>query len=393
MTNQQIKAPVILIADDEPDFADIIAEVARDIGFQTRCVHEGDKVVSEVEACDPVAIVLDLRMPGADGVEILRELALGNCAAKIVLMSGMDQRTLHSVEALGKEKNLQIVGTLTKPMRPQEIQAILAPIYDAAPQPVVPEAAPAAEPETEIGLQNFYTPFKHLVNSDANESNRIGVHSQWRLDNGELLSKSQYQQWADKSGISKGLFKLMLGKALALCESFYQQELAVELVVSLDSIFLHDHSTADFIAGIVAKTKVPSDRIIIEVAEEGVSKSHGDAIDVMSRLRIKGFKIAVKTESSDESLLVMLDKFPLDEIYVDVYPLISRGNLQGNMEVEFNYSSLTSVLRNKGIVTCATNITQENLLEFVSGCGFIWAEGSQVSAALSDTELVKFLAQ
>ena len=388
-----MKAPVLLIADDEPDFAEIIAEVAQGIGFQTRCVHEGDKVVSEVAACDPVGIVLDLRMPGADGVEILRELALGNCTAKIVLMSGMDQRTLHSVEALGKEKNLQIVGTLTKPMRPQEIQSILLPIYDAAPQPVVPEAILVADTKSEIGLQNFYTPFKLLVNNDGNASNRIGVHSQWRLDNGELLSKSQYQQWADKSGISKGLFKIMLGNALALCESFGHKEHAVELVVSLDANFLQDHGTADFIAAIVAKTKIPSDRIVIEITEEGVSRFHGNAIDVMSRLRIKGFKIAVKTESNDESLLVLLDKFPLDEIYVDVYPLVSQGNFQGNMEVEFSYSSLTSVLRNKGILTCATNITQENLLEFVSNCGFNWAEGSQVSAALSDAELVNFLAQ
>ncbi|MDP6416395.1 MAG: response regulator [Gammaproteobacteria bacterium] len=89
MSSQQ--APVILVADDEPDFADIIVEVAKEIGFRTHCVHEGDKVVGEVTAIDPAAIVLDLRMPGADGVEIIRELGKLRCSAKIVLMSGMDQ--------------------------------------------------------------------------------------------------------------------------------------------------------------------------------------------------------------------------------------------------------------------------------------------------------------
>ncbi|HAJ77040.1 MAG TPA: hypothetical protein DCM64_11380 [Gammaproteobacteria bacterium] len=57
------------------------------------------------------------------------------------------------------------------------------------------------------------------------------------------------------------------------------------------------------------------------------------------------------------------------------------------MELEFKYSSLTSVLHNKGIVACAQNITQQKLLEFAESCGFNWAEGPEIGEAIVAAEL------
>ncbi|MDP6537749.1 MAG: response regulator [Gammaproteobacteria bacterium] len=310
------------VADDEPDFADIIAEVAREIGFHTHCVYEGDKVVDEVTTIDPAAIVLDLRMPGADGVEIIRELGKLRCSAKIVLMSGMDQRTLHSVESLGREKRLDIVGTLTKPMRPQEITAILSPIFDAAPPPLILEESPAEELLPELGFQTLYTLIKPLNNDgDARQPNRVRLSAQWQLDNGEVLTKASLNRWAEKQGIQNGLLRLMLRDALQQCEALGQKDISMELIVSLDAQQLQDLSIVDFIDTTVRQSKVDNSSVLIEIAEDAASQSQGNAIDVLSRLRIKGYKIAVMTESSEESLLAIMDKFPLDEICVDLYSL------------------------------------------------------------------------
>jgi CheY-like chemotaxis protein len=113
----------ILIADDEADIGEVLSAVAEDLGFSVTYVSEGGQVVAKTNALNPDVIMLDLRMPGTDGVEVIRELARINCTAKIILVSGMDQRTLNTVEALGREKDLCMVGTLVKPMHPDRIEA------------------------------------------------------------------------------------------------------------------------------------------------------------------------------------------------------------------------------------------------------------------------------
>ena len=391
MKNHSNKLPILVVADDEADVADIIAEVAQDMGFQVHCVHEGDRVVSEVMTIDPVGIVLDLRMPGSDGVEVLRELAQNQCNAMIVLMSGMDERTLHSVQSLGLEKNLQIIDILTKPMRPEQIEAVLAPMLAIA-----PAAAAVAEPETAqedcpAGLQIRYTPYKQLTGKDSGGELRLGVNCRWKLDSGEVLGKAQLQKWAEAAGIGRGLLEMTLRQALLQCGPYLLEDSPLQLIISLDASHLHNLDTADFIARTLQQAAVANDKIIIEVSEQGITESRGDAIDVLSRLRIKGFRVAVTTDSIDDSLLALTEKFPLDEVFVDVYPLLSLGNIAGNMEIEFSYSSLASVLRNKGFVTCARNTTQAHLLEFVSNCGFNWAEGAQISDALTFSELRNYL--
>jgi two-component system, OmpR family, response regulator BaeR len=68
----------ILIVEDEPKLASLVADYMRASGFAAHCIADGLEVVPWVRAHSPDLILLDLMLPGRDGLDICRELRAAN---------------------------------------------------------------------------------------------------------------------------------------------------------------------------------------------------------------------------------------------------------------------------------------------------------------------------
>ena len=62
----------ILVADDEPGIRESLAEVLRDAGYRVETAADGPEALTALEANDFSLVVTDLRMPGADGLAVLK---------------------------------------------------------------------------------------------------------------------------------------------------------------------------------------------------------------------------------------------------------------------------------------------------------------------------------
>ena len=107
----------LLLVDDEPGMTDFIQVVAQETSFEVRTSNRPADFMDSFRKFPPDAIILDLAMPGIDGVELLRWLAEENCQARIVIISGFDRRVLDAAGRMGEASGLKIVETLSKPIR------------------------------------------------------------------------------------------------------------------------------------------------------------------------------------------------------------------------------------------------------------------------------------
>ena len=107
----------LMIVEDEPKLAALLADYLRAAGYATTHVDDGNAVVDAVRRETPDLILLDLMLPGRDGVEICRELR-GFSEVPIVMVTAR-------VEEIDRLLGLQVGADdyVCKPFSPREVVA------------------------------------------------------------------------------------------------------------------------------------------------------------------------------------------------------------------------------------------------------------------------------
>ena len=78
----------ILVVDDEKKIADVLAERLRLRGFETLSVYDGTAALARLDSENFDGVVLDLRLPDIDGIEVLRQARMAYPNVAIVILSG-----------------------------------------------------------------------------------------------------------------------------------------------------------------------------------------------------------------------------------------------------------------------------------------------------------------
>lgn len=138
-------APKILVVDDDPSISDMLTLVLETEGFEPVAVMDGNEAVQAFREHQPDLILLDLMLPGMNGVDICRAIRLESAVPIVMLTAKTD--TVDVV--LGLETGAD--DYITKPFRPRELRARISammrrPRKDTAPAVPEAEAAPAPLP-------------------------------------------------------------------------------------------------------------------------------------------------------------------------------------------------------------------------------------------------------
>jgi DNA-binding NtrC family response regulator len=78
----------VLIVDDEQDFAEVLAARMEGRGLEADIVDSGEKAIEQVKKKSYDAIILDLAMPGLDGIETLKLLLADQPELQVILLTG-----------------------------------------------------------------------------------------------------------------------------------------------------------------------------------------------------------------------------------------------------------------------------------------------------------------
>lgn len=110
--------PRILVVDDEPDVLELVEFNLRKAGFDVLLAEDGEAALRRIEAEQPDAVVLDLMLPGVDGLEVCKLLRRDPATANLPVLM-LTAKATEVDRVLGLELGAQ--DYLTKPFSPREL--------------------------------------------------------------------------------------------------------------------------------------------------------------------------------------------------------------------------------------------------------------------------------
>ncbi|HEX5953539.1 MAG TPA: EAL domain-containing response regulator [Rhodanobacteraceae bacterium] len=310
----------LLILDDEPAVAQTVAFAAERHGFAVRMSQSALAFFKDVASFDPSHIIIDLLMPGMDGVEVLRNLAAGGCGANIIMMSGMGSKVLESAQRTGLERGLRIIGTLSKPFKPAELRALLdthahhaarpEPLAAADREVLLADIAPALR-DGQFALH--YQPKVRLA-----DGRPAGVEAlvRWQHPEFGLLPPDRFLPLIEQSGNMDALTIRVIETGLAWLTGLAGRS-ALQLAINISAASLTDVNFADLLHERCIRSRVDPARIILELTETTAPRRTAELLDILTRVRLKGFQLSIDDFGTGYSSLVQLAQLPFSEIKID----------------------------------------------------------------------------
>ncbi|GHC05441.1 EAL domain-containing response regulator [Thermomonas carbonis] len=376
----------LLILDDDITVARTIGFVAEGMGFFVRCVDAPQAFFDAVASMAPSHIAIDLIMPGMDGVEVMRQLALADCQAQVILTSGMGQKVLESAQSTASERGLNILGVLPKPFRSATLRDLLS-----------RDVIPPRKPRLAVATEHVAMVVPPALLEAAIAERRITIVAQPKIElaSGRVVGAEILARWKDQelgfvppdafvavaetTGMMRALTMLVLDQSLEWFADSPLRAIGGSIAVNLSTSCLSDVLLADQIQEHCEACGVPAGSLILEITESTAMDRTADTFDTLTRLRLKGFRLSLDDFGTGYSSLAQLARLPLSEIKID-RSFVAR--LQTSDVSHKIVDATIRLAKGMDLVCVAEGVEDEHVARMLTDMGCALAQGYLFSRPL-----------
>ena len=310
----------LLVVDDETDFAEFVADVAEDVGFKVLSTDDPRKF-AELYSSKTNIVVLDLFMPGIDGIELIRYLADKRSKAGLVLMSGGSESVLRAAQALAEEHNINVLASLQKPILPEELKKVLAmyaPEKSTRYASGVDDMPSVDELRQAIDRDELFLVFQPQVKIADRALCGFEALLRWKHPDKGMISPGYFIPLAEENSLIADITTYTNKAAIGQLGIWKREALNTRVSINMSPLILTDLELPEQLAGQADENGVDNSNIIIEVTETAATTDTAQYIDILTRLRMKKFGLSIDDFGTGFSSLQQLVRVPFSELKVDI---------------------------------------------------------------------------
>ncbi|MGA8864588.1 MAG: MASE3 domain-containing protein [Gallionella sp.] len=337
-------------------------------------------------------LICDLNMPEMDGVELIRNFGQTGFKGGLILMSGADENVLSTVSRLAGLQGLRVLGQAHKPVMPDQIAKLLArPVEESAnirKMASVHQQVSREEIRAGMAGNEFSVWFQPKVEAVSLKPAGFEALARWQRPGGKFIATDTFITAAEQNGIIGELSKLLVVIALKEGSKLFAAGFPFKIAINLSGRWLDDLNLPEFIHENTIRAGLRADDVILEVTETGVMEDLTTALDVLTRLRLKGFGLSIDDFGIGYSSFEQLGRIPFTELKLD-RSFVNKGTtdpaaraiLEGSMDMA----------RKLKLSSVAEGVETQAELELIRSLGCERVQGYLIAKPMHPDDLLAWL--
>ncbi len=319
----ELSGLTIMVVEDHDFQRRMTLRLLKDLGAGTLLeAANGREALSMLtDRGEPVDIILcDLDMPEMDGVEFISHLAINQLAQAVTVVSAMEVSILNTVETMARAYGLQVLGAIAKPLNLQELTNCLGRFQPRG------NDHEAYVTRTEFNVEDlkrglkereFIAFFQPKVSFETGEVHGVEALVRWFRPGHGVISPFYFIHQMELEGLVTPLTEVLLTQTCGYLKAWARRGFLMTASVNISMHCLEDVSIADRLHDLVKESDCEPKQIILEVTETEVMIDVAKVLNVLARLRLKGFGLSIDDFGTGYSSLQQLSNVPFTELKID----------------------------------------------------------------------------
>jgi EAL domain-containing protein (putative c-di-GMP-specific phosphodiesterase class I)/ActR/RegA family two-component response regulator len=371
----------LLVMDDDTDVGAFFGQVGEDLGFDVKVIADPEHFAATVVEFSPTVLLLDLQMPGRDGIELLRELGGLNRHPKVLIASGLDSRVLTSATEIGLSMGIDIAGSFCKPIALDELEVLLTRLKSHA-KHITPNQLRDAVHQGQLVVH--YLPKATLKSPGRWIIEGAEALVRWEHPEYGLLYPKDFIGLAEQSGLIVEVTDFVFRAAMEQARVWFAHGLYMELGVNLSAQFLSDLRFPDRLLALIRENNLDPSMITLELTETAAMQDPAVALDILARLRVKNINLCLDDFGTGASSLTHLYKMPFSEVKLDNQ---FTNDMRLREDARALVEGLVYLAHKLKMRACAEGVEDPGTLEMLEAMHCDKAQGHLFGAAVRAREL------
>lgn len=368
----------------------LMRELGVEMIYEAGDGHEALELLALLKLPPSLAIV-DLEMPGMDGVEFIQHLQERQFNFPLIVASSRETSLLSSVETMIQALGMHVLGALQKPLTQKKILGALASFKSNAAhapargdQPEVCESALAAA----LGNHEIVPFYQPKVDMRTGMLKGVEALARWKHPDGTMTPPDRFIPVAEKTGLIHELTLSMLEQAMRQAAVWNERGLPLKVAVNLSPLSLDIPGFVQKVSDLLAQHALQADQIVLEITESSVVANLGVALGTLARLRLKGCGLSIDDYGTGFSSMQQLARIPFTELKIDrsfVHGAHARQNLRVILQ------SALDMARRLDLVTVAEGVETLEDWRLLQESGCMIGQGYLIGKPMQANDLPVWL--
>lgn len=311
----------VLVLEDDAIDMEIACTTLRKAGINriSNCSN-GPHALTVLSTYQPDVILCDLSMPGMDGISFLRIVAENDYRGGVIILSAADHSVIKATENLIRAYGLHLLGSLHKPLIANDMIEALA-RHASLPThlPITSKVTLLSLDELEKGLTEDCLEIHFQPKLAINSKRITGAEclARWRHPIRGLLGPAAFVSGLESHGLIDTMSKMLLEKSALQLRQWNKQGHQLKLSVNVSMDNLNQLDLPEQFESILQAVGVRPSQFILELTEPRLMENLTISLEILTRLRLKGFGLSIDDFGTGFSTMENLKQLPFTELKID----------------------------------------------------------------------------